>query len=73
MTAIIDLLNLRDAGKTICPSEILPDDLKKNKLEMEKVRRAARLLVHEGKIQILQKSKVVDPQNFKGPIRLKKT
>lgn len=68
---IIKLLKERDFGKTICPSEILHSDLKKNKKEMEQVRMAARLLVHEGRIEITQKGKVVDPCSFKGPIRLR--
>jgi hypothetical protein len=38
---------------------------------MEHVRRSARLLAHEGKIEITQSSKVADPTSFKGPIRLK--
>lgn len=66
---ILELLQNRTG--TICPSEVLPPDLKKNKDEMEQVRMAARLLVHEGKIEITQKNKVVDPGKFKGPIRLK--
>ncbi|MEN8756131.1 MAG: DUF3253 domain-containing protein, partial [Akkermansiaceae bacterium] len=40
--------------------------------EMERTRRAARRLVATGKLQILQKGKVVDPSTAKGPIRLSK-
>jgi len=69
--AILELLNLRGSDKTICPSEVLPLELKQDKISMEHVRRSARLLAHEGKIEITQSGKVVDPQNFKGPIRLK--
>ena len=54
---ILDLLSQRTTS--ICPSEVLPNELKKNKEEMEQVRMAARLLVHEGKIEITQKNKVV--------------
>ncbi|MFY7992363.1 MAG: DUF3253 domain-containing protein [Bacteriovoracaceae bacterium] len=68
---ILSLLSQRDAGKTICPSELLPPDLKKDKVMMEHVRRSARLLVHEGKIEITQKGQVVDPLDFKGAIRLR--
>ncbi len=71
MGNIIKLLNTRKSGKTICPSEVLQLEHKKNPEKMEQVRRAARLLVHENKIVIMQKGKVVDPNNFKGPIRLK--
>ncbi|MBC7467264.1 MAG: DUF2256 and DUF3253 domain-containing protein [Bdellovibrio sp.] len=68
---IVDLLQLRSTGKTICPSEILQDDEKQDVKVMEMVRQAARLLVSEGVIEILQKSKVVDPSDFRGPIRLR--
>ncbi len=69
---ILDLLEKRESGKSICPSEILPQELKKNSQEMEQVRAAARLLAHEGEIIITQKGKEVDPSDFKGPIRLVK-
>lgn len=68
---ILQLLKQRGFQKTICPSEILSDSDKKNKTKLEEVRMAARLLCHEGKIQITQKGRVVDPLNFRGPIRLK--
>ena len=38
---------------------------------MEHVRRSARQLVHSGLIEITQGGKVVDPSDFKGPIRLR--
>ncbi len=69
--AIMTLLQERGPLKTICPSEVLPSELKQDKMMMEHVRRSARLLAHEGKIEITQSSKVVDPTSFKGPIRLK--
>ena len=68
---ILILLNDRGANKTICPSEVLPPDLKQDKVMMEHVRRSARLLAAEHKIEITQSGKVVDPTSFKGPIRLK--
>ena len=68
---ILQLLNQRSSLSTICPSEILPEDKKSNPTEIEKVRQAARRLTHQGKIQILQKGQVVDPSEFKGPIRLR--
>lgn len=69
--AILDLLNKRGPLKTICPSEILPPELKQDKVMMEHVRRSARLLAAEDKIEITQSGKAVDPTSFKGPIRLK--
>lgn len=68
-TKILELLNSREG--TICPSEVLSMDQKKDKVLMEEVRRQARLLVHEGLIEITQKGQVVDPTEFKGPIRLR--
>ena len=68
---IIELLNQRSADKTICPSELLPLEQKTDKVMMEHVRRSARLLAAEGKIEIVQKGQRVDPENFRGPIRLR--
>ena len=68
---IIDLLKTRGFEKTICPSEVLPENEKMNKAMMEEVRSSARLLVSKGEIVILQKGHVVDPSTAKGPIRLK--
>ena len=69
--SILALLIERGPLKTICPSEVLPPELKQDKVMMEHVRRSARLLAAEDKIQITQSGKVVDPTTFKGPIRLK--
>ncbi|MBC7428900.1 MAG: DUF2256 and DUF3253 domain-containing protein [Bacteriovorax sp.] len=57
--------------KTICPSEVLPLELKTDKIFLEHVRRSARLLAADDKIVIIQSGKVVDPTSFKGPIRLR--
>jgi hypothetical protein len=69
--AILKLLKMRGKEKTICPSEVLNGIDKQNKILMEHVRRSARLLAHQNKIIITQKNKIVDPSDFKGPIRLK--
>ena len=68
---ILQLLKVRGPGKTICPSELLQAEDKHNPILMESVRQAARLLTHAGKIEITQKGKVVDPSDFRGPIRLR--
>ncbi len=68
---ILALLKLRGKDKSICPSEVLPDELKTNKSEMELVRQVARSLAHSGKIIITQKNQKVSPDEFRGPIRLK--
>lgn len=69
--SILALLHERGPLKTICPSEVLPPEMKQDKIMMEHVRRSARLLAGDDKIDITQGGKVVDPTNFKGPIRLK--
>lgn len=68
---ILELLAQRDSGKTICPSEVLPIEERKDKVKMEAVREAARGLVENGKIEITQKGRVVNPKSLKGPIRLR--
>jgi hypothetical protein len=68
---ILDLLHLKGKGETICPSEVLESDQRQDKALLEHVRRSARQLAHNGIITILQKGIVVDPNSFKGPIRLK--
>ena len=71
--AVLDLLDQRRRGATICPSEaarmIADDDWRPL---MERTRRAARRLVASGHIEITQKGKVVDPDRARGPIRLRR-
>ena len=69
--AILAMLKLRKRGQTICPSEVLQDGQKTDAQLMEHVRRSARLLGAEGLIEITQNGRPVDPQNFRGPIRLR--
>jgi hypothetical protein len=69
--ALLSLLQARGRSKTICPSEVLSEDEKQDQQIMELVRRSARRLVSEGQIEILQDGKVVDPDLFRGPIRLR--
>ena len=68
---IMKLLSSRPLDVSICPSEVLVGDEKQDSVLMEHVRRSARLLVEQGKIVITQKGRVVDPSDFKGPIRLR--
>lgn len=71
--AIVELLDARGPGKTICPSEaaraVDPDDWRPL---MEPARRAARRLVARGELEIRQRGEVVDPTTAKGPIRLRR-
>ncbi len=70
-TTILEILHSRAQGLTMCPSEVLASSDKKNPELMERVREAARRLVAQGKIEILQRGRVVDPSAFRGPIRLR--
>lgn len=74
--AILDLLEQRARGATICPSEAAKavagtaDD--EWRPLMERSRNAARRLVVAGRIDITQRGSVVDPSTARGPIRLRK-
>lgn len=68
------LLEARDAGKTICPSEAaraLGGDDGFRPL-MPLVRDAARAMVAGGEIDVTQKGEVVDMDTARGPIRLRR-
>ena len=69
---IVSLLESR--ATSICPSEVARrlggDDWRRL---MEPTRQAARRLVDQGRIQITQRGRVVDPSTAKGPIRLRTT
>jgi hypothetical protein len=70
---ILELLNARAAGATICPSEaaraVGGDEWRDL---MEPARRAARRLVADGEVEITQRGTVVDPSTAKGPIRIRR-
>jgi len=70
---ILDLLDDRAAGASICPSEVAraagPEawrDL------MGPTRAAARRLVAEGAVEITQRGEPVDPATASGPIRIRR-
>jgi hypothetical protein len=70
---ILELLEQRDAGKTICPSEAaraLGGDEDFRPL-MDLVRDAADELVKAGRIEVTQRGEPVDLDRAKGPIRLR--
>nr|WP_228530666.1 MULTISPECIES: DUF3253 domain-containing protein [Myxococcaceae] len=70
--AILAALAARARGATCCPSEIArarwPADWRAH---MEEVREAARRLVAQGRLHIVQGGRVVDPSDARGPIRLR--
>ena len=72
-TAILDLLDRRGPGKTICPSdaarELAGEDFRKL---MGAARAAAAELAAEGTIDVTQRGEVVDIALARGPIRLRR-
>ena len=66
--AILDLLEQRDPGKTICPSEAAR--ALGGHEHMELVREVAGALRERGEIAVTQRGDPVDPATARGPIRL---
>jgi len=70
--AIVELLQQRGRGKTICPSEaarfVAPDNFRQL---MQRARNAARRLEAAGRLVITQNGKPFDSSRARGPIRLK--
>ncbi len=58
-------------SRSFCPSEaakrVFPG---RWQAQMERARQATRRLAHAGKVRILQGGAVVDPSEFRGPIRV---
>lgn len=69
--AILTIATSRGAGKTMCPSEAAKVVREDWRPLMERTRQAARRLVAQGRLEILQEGRVVDPSTAKGPIRLR--
>jgi hypothetical protein len=70
---VVDLLEARDPGKTICPSDAaraLAGDADFRPL-MEPVRARAREMVARGDLEITQSGNVVDMDTARGAIRLR--
>jgi hypothetical protein len=71
---VLELLDARARGATICPSEaardVGGDDWRPL---MEPARAAARRLVARGLVEITQGGRVVDGSTAKGPIRIRRT
>lgn len=73
------LLDRRASGATICPSEAARyvaaasgDGGDEWRALMEPARAAARRLVANGRVVIVQRGRVVDPSTAKGPIRIRR-
>jgi len=75
--AILELLEERGPGKSICPSEaakLVGGTVRRHNWEslMEPARAAARRLAKAGKVVITQRGKPIDPASAKGPVRLRR-
>ncbi|HEY0812403.1 MAG TPA: DUF2256 and DUF3253 domain-containing protein [Pseudonocardia sp.] len=73
--SIRELLGARARTATICPSEAArqvgtPDTWREL---MEPARMAARRLVAQGEVEIVQGGRVVDPSTAKGPLRIRRS
>lgn len=72
---ILALLDRRDRGATICPSEVARavagEQDESWRALMAPVRRAAVGLVADGALEVTQGGEVVDPASACGPIRLR--
>lgn len=71
-TTIVQMLSERARGASICPSEVARvvagDEWQSS---MEPARAAARRLAADGRVEILQGRRPVDPSTAKGPIRVR--
>ena len=72
--AIVDLLDRRAAGRTICPSEAarVPGGEDGFRPYMDLVRAAAADLVADGRIEVTQRGRPVELAAARGPIRLRR-
>ncbi|MEU3828197.1 DUF3253 domain-containing protein [Streptomyces sp. SID486] len=74
--AILDLLDRRAPGASVCPSDVAravhgSGDEGWREL-MEPVRRAAARLAAEGRVEVTQHGDAVDPARARGPVRIRR-
>jgi len=70
--AIETLLDCRSASASICPSEAARLVGGEGwRLLMEPARAAARRMVATGRVEVVQRGRVVDPATARGPIRIR--
>lgn len=76
--ALLALLDRRAPGATVCPSEAArqvsgsPDDPDAWRPLMEPARDAVRRLVAEGAVEVTQRGEVVDLDDVRGPVRVRR-
>lgn len=71
--AILELLERRGAGQTICPSDAARAVTEQKFRPLKDTARAAAAeLVADGEIEVTQRGEVVDIARARGPIRLRR-
>lgn len=76
--ALLEMLDRRAPGATVCPSEAArqlsgsPDDPDAWRPLMEPARDAVRRLVAEGAVEVTQRGEVVDLDDVRGPVRVRR-
>ena len=68
---ILALLERRDAGRTICPSEAARALAAEWRPLMQPVRDTAAAMADEGRLEVTQRGEVVDARTARGAIRLR--
>ena len=71
-TVILELLERRGPGKTICPSDAARALAGRDFRPLMDAARAAAGLVADGEIEITQRGQVVDIAHARGPVRLRR-
>jgi hypothetical protein len=72
--AILELLGQRARGASICPSEaarLLEGEEPRWRALLEPARNAARRLARQGRIEISKGGRRIEPDDVRGPIRLR--
>jgi len=76
--AIVDLLDRRSTEVSICPSEAARElaaggsESRAWRSLMPRIHDAARRLALEGRIEITQGGRVIEPSDLRGPVRLRR-
>jgi hypothetical protein len=76
-SAVLELLAARGTSRTACPSEVARsvggDTDERWRPLMEPVREAVRSLAAQGRVEVLQRGRRIDPSTARGPIRIRAT
>lgn len=71
-STLLTMLDRRAPGASVCPSEIARQiDAEQWRELLERVRMASRRLAAIGRVEFMQRGRVIDPSTARGPIRLR--